>query len=192
MSDETPDLIRHLELHLGPMTAGSIFNEPRIQVARFANQPFDGAITYATLGLSNHVLQQRSGSPLRMELLFSCYIRFEAWNLSGLPALVVQDVLREHNSVERGQVLGPAGPIDQRCMMEGFYCAAPVAYPDDLKIFRGTDPPTIFVWLIPVTHDEIHYVSNHGWSAFEDLIEKFNPDLCDLERPSMLGDERLQ
>jgi hypothetical protein len=51
--------------------------------------------------------------------------------------------------------------------------------------FDDSDPQTLFALLIPVTHDEIHFIWDHGWSAFEDRLVEQDPDVWDLERASI-------
>jgi len=183
-SDAPPPLVRHLESHLGAIVNGNIFEEPRVQVVRFEDRPFKGAVTYSTLGVSNHVLPQASGSSIRQELILSCHSRFNGWRPGRLLAVVAQDVLREHKALERGQVLGPAGPIREGSTAHGFYCAPPTCLPDSFAEFGDSRPATVFVWLVPITHAEFHFVWERGWSAFEDLLVTMDPDLWDLTRPS--------
>jgi hypothetical protein len=175
-----------MERWLGTIARGQVFEDPRIRVVQFNDCPFREAITYSTLGLSHHVLSQASGKDIRLELLFGCYSRFASWEPASLPALVAQDIIRSHEPVVHGQVLGPAGPIKKGATAEGFYCGAPSVYPDALAEYVESNPVTVFVWLVPVTHEEIHYVWNRGWSAFEDLLVERNPDVWDLTRPSIV------
>lgn len=186
-SHEDPPLIRHMETHLGPIAAGKIY-DGGLQVVRFEAVPFHGAITYATLGLSHHVLEQQSKSSIRLELLVSCYERYLPWDIGYLAAAVAADVLKAHKPLQRGQVLGPAGPIYPGASAHALYCSEPWAYPDEFAPFRGSDPETMFVFLLPVTHGEVRYIWQHGWSAFEDHLERTDPDVWDLERPSTVPD----
>jgi hypothetical protein len=95
-------------------------------------------------------------------------------------------VLESHKALVRGQVIGPAGPIMAGATVEAFYCSSPSAYPDELAEFAGSTPVTVFIWLIPITHEESHYVWERGWSAFDDLLVAHNPDVWDLERASIV------
>ena len=58
----------------------------------------------------------------------------------------------------------------------------PVLYDDDFATYGGTEPPTVFVWLIPILAVEAEFVNDRGWSRFEDVLEEMNPDFGDLER----------
>jgi hypothetical protein len=181
---EAPSLLDHVERWLGPVAQGHIFDELQVHVVRFDGCPFKDAVTFSTLGLSRHLLPQPSGTEIRQELLFGCYSRYLPVQPETVPAAVAKIVLESHKALLRGQVIGPAGPIMAGASVSGFYCSAPSVYPDEPAGFEG--PETVFVWLIPVTHDEIHYVWEHGWSAFEDLLVEKDPDVWDLERPSIV------
>lgn len=56
-------LVSHIEQTLGQLDHGWSFreNSSSVQVVRFRNQPFDGAVTYVTLGLSNVPLAMPQG-----------------------------------------------------------------------------------------------------------------------------------
>ncbi len=58
----------------------------------------------------------------------------------------------------------------------------PVLHDERLRTFNGTEPPTVFAWIVPIHEEEAHYVRERGWEAFEERLEAADPDLCDLER----------
>lgn len=41
------------------------------------------------------------------------------------------------------------------------------------------------VWLVPLHGTEAQYVARNGWPACESELTRQDPDLFDLERPSM-------
>ena len=67
--------------------------------------------------------------------------------------------------------------------LEAMYAASPVVYPDGFAVFERSEPPTVFVWLIPIDAEEAELIDSHGWSWFEDQLEAQQPDLFDLRRP---------
>ena len=174
-----------MEQHLGPIATGVMYDDPPLQVVQFDNQPFHGAVTFATLGLSHHTLQQDRGPDIRMELLLGCDQRFVPWNPAGLLAAVAKDLIAKHQALRLGDVLGPAGPIKEGSSCHGFLCLAPGYYSEALEAFEESAPQTLFALLIPVTHDEIHFIWNHGWSAFQDRLAAQDPDVWNLERSSI-------
>jgi hypothetical protein len=49
----------------------------------------------------------------------------------------------------------------------------------------GSQPPTVFVWLIPQPADEAEYVKQVGWERYEDRLEAEGVDFWSLDRPGL-------
>ena len=183
MSDTSP-LVDHLERHLRAIGRGWR-GDVGLQVVEFPDAPEPGLLSFATLGLSAHLLTGTSGRDHRMELvttLHSCPSAREA----GVRLLdVAEEMVRCHRPLLRGEVFGPCGPLVAGASVEAFYSTIPMHLVDEFFEFTGTTPPTVFPWLIPVTRAEADLVKGEGWSAFEDLLEATDPDLFDLFRPSL-------
>ena len=94
--------------------------------------------------------------------------------------------LSTHEAIPRGHVIGPSGPIVPGVSLEAFYFAEPLYHPEKLVAFRASDPPTFFVWAIPVSPQEAAFARANGADAFEDLLRDRDPDALDLHRGSML------
>lgn len=179
-----PKLIRHLEKHLGPIQAGWPMRSAgeAVFIVKFEDQPFAGAVTFTTLGLSETILHQLAGGNTRQELLFSTYATENDEEIASLVMTVVDEIVEANHALARGQVLGPAGPILDDAKAEALYCTHPVYFPDPFHTVTGVDPAVYFVWLVPVMKAEATFVRNHGWDKFETLLEKQNPDLLNLNR----------
>lgn len=175
---------RHMELHLGPIVHGwkCTTDHADLQVCLFDDRPVAGVVTYATLGLSRHVLAMPHGREVRQELLLSVASRFAGEHLPKLLAYVGDGVLREHRALLRGQVLPLSHPISGTSRCASLYVALPVVFPDGLATSSDTAPPTVFAWLVPLHPAESDLVGRLGWSTLEDRLEKADPDLFDLER----------
>jgi hypothetical protein len=185
-----PPLIAHLERHLGPIVRGAEDARlPGVWVVVFSDRPAPGATTYATLGLSHHLLTGVAGRQYRLELLGCSRAEFDALAPEGALLTVAEEMLARHAPLLRGQVVGPAGSIVPGSTLRAFYCTVPVYFPDALAQCPATEPPTVFAWLIPITADEAEFVAVHGWDAFEDLLEACEPDLLDLRRASVVQDQ---
>lgn len=182
-------LIAHLESFLGPIAGGWArdANRQRLpcQVVWFEEAPDRGLMTYATLGLSRHALQS-STKTIRQELLLSVRRSFGSTQLVGVISTVAEMLLARHQPLLRGDVLPPAGPIVSGSTLSALYAAIPVLLPDAFAVFEGSEPPTVFVWLVPVTAVEADLIGSHGWSWFEDQLVEQQPDLFDLGRPGIL------
>jgi hypothetical protein len=151
------------------------------KIARFSGQPVEAAETFATLGVSSVPLALGDDRRLRQELLFSCYRRDLPLGPQDIVHVVASDLLGDGQALLHGQVLGPAGPLFDGSPLEALYCGQPV-YFDHLIHELDTDPPTIFVWLIPITRSEAVFVAERGWKRFEDVLVHSDPDLLDVQR----------
>lgn len=187
-------LTEHLETQLGPIVGGwsqtRAGAELEFQVVLFQNAPMRGACTFATVGLSNELLDQGDGTHIRQELLFLCYDRFRFWDPQNLVAAVGAEVLKSRHALHRGRVLGPRGRLFDLSSHEALYCAVPVYFPRPFHTFNETSPETVFVWLMPITDDEADVVAARGWRAFEEELARRNPDLLDLTRKSVYASAR--
>lgn len=178
---------QHLERYLGPIARGWAFaGEPSgVRICLFENRPHPGAATYATLGLSRHVLAMPRERQVRQELLLAVGDPFASDDLASPLVYVAGRVVREHRALLRGDVVSVGNPVSTTSTCKHLYSSSPVVFPRGLAGCDGTQPTTVFVWLVPILDDEAALVRQHGWSHFERLLELVDPDLLDLERRSI-------
>lgn len=185
------DFVEHFEAALGPMDRGwskaQPGESPPFQVVRFLDAPMSGAVTFATLGLHRNPLATGGGKTIRLELIFTCYERFDDDQVASLLYAVGKQMLDEQKPLLRGAVLGPAGPLLPSSSLTALYVAIPVVFPDALRQWSGSHPPTVLAWLVPISAAEADFVRQDGWSAFENLLVSEDPDLFDLRRPGLVG-----
>lgn len=174
---------KHLEEHLGPIANGwrAVDDRNGLSVAAFPEQPSPGVTTLATLGLSYHLLDQGE-SQIRQELLLGFHGDHSTGVLSMLLVHLAERLLTNHRAIRRGEVVPLGYPIVNGSMARCVYACAPCVYAHGLELCSTTSPPTIIVWLIPVLPSEVAYINAHGWSSFEDQLERHDPDLFDLLR----------
>ncbi|WP_437484572.1 suppressor of fused domain protein [Sorangium sp. So ce1014] len=168
------------------MAQGWVGELAGVQVCLFEEHPTTGTVTYATLGLSRHILEMPRGREVRQELLFSVSRRFADDDLAKFLAYVAEGLVREHRAFLRGQVLPLGHAVARGSRCTSLYVALPVVFPDELATCADTQPPTVFAWLIPVHAAEAELVTRLGWNEFEDRLERTDPDLFDLERPPVV------
>jgi hypothetical protein len=186
-------LIEHYEAALGPLDgawAETADDVPLLfKLLRFPAAPMPGAVTYATLGLSDRKLRIPGEGLLRQELVISCYDRFAGPDVVGVLHAVGAEIFDKGEVLPRGRVLGPAGPLFPDTSLTALYVSMPVVFPDQLYTYSGSSPDTVIAWLVPISTEEADIVRRHGWSEFEDLLEAQDPDLFDLHRPSVVCGE---
>src|SRR5215510_12237520 len=91
------DLINHIESHVGRIARG--WSELKdgttlpFKLLEISGSPVKDAVTFTTLGLNKTLLVWPDRKTTRMELAFSCYDRFQFWDIGGLLATVAQDLL---------------------------------------------------------------------------------------------------
>jgi hypothetical protein len=178
-------LIQHLETFLGPIAGGWTEDAAGarlpFQVVRFEGRPRGNVVTYAILGLSRHVLELPSKT-VRQELVMAVDRAFATTDVVGVLATVGELLLERHMALLRGEVLPPRDPLVAGSRLDALYAAQPVMLPDEFAVFAGSDPPTVFVWLVPVSAREAAIIGSHGWDWFEEQLVAQQPDLFDLAR----------
>jgi hypothetical protein len=182
-----PDLVEHLERHLGPVDAGwkpSGGADCGIQVAAFPAQPYDGVTTYVTLGLSRSPLPMTmtGDRQVRQELVFIADDGYPREQVASFLFTFADYIRGQRRALLRGDVVGPGPPLIPGVGCNAVYAAIPVLHDDGLATYSGSQPPTVFVWIVPVHGVEAALVRTEGWERFEGLLERRNPDFGDLDR----------
>lgn len=87
----------------------------------------------------------------------------------------------------RGQVVPLGAPVTRGALATSLYASIPVVFPDALATFSESTPATVCVWLFPLHPEEAEYISSRGWNSFENILERVDPDLYDLNRESAVN-----
>jgi hypothetical protein len=180
------DLPEHIEKYLGVIEYGWHLSREfgDVQVIKVSNQPASGVVTYSTLGMSWTKLSMPGDRVVRQELLFSAYERYPADKIASFLVTFCKYVLSEGRALLRGEVVGPYQPLIAGVAADSIYCTLPVMFDSKLATFSGSEPPTVFAWLVPIMSAEAQFVRSHGWNNFEDMLEKDQPDFWNLDRPA--------
>lgn len=182
------NIINHLEKHLGEIETGWKHTNAssEVSIVRFINQPVDGLSTYTTFGTSHHKLSLANNKEIRQELIFTALNNIPSGEISSFLLRMSDLVLSKHEGFLRGQVIGPGEQLFSGSSMNAVYATMPVLFSEGLAIFEGSSPSTVMVWLIPIYADETKYIDELGWEEFENILEPKDPDLWDLNRPSVI------
>jgi hypothetical protein len=183
-------VIEHLEQHLGPIAGGwtSDASGARliVPISRFPNQPVGGALTIATIGLSHHLLQQPRG-PIRQELIFAFWSRFEGRASPGMLDHLARQAVSSHQAYLRGQWITFSAPAVEGTEMTALYVGPNIGFPDDMSLVSGVYPEAVvMVRVLPITGREAELCATSGWPALEEKLESARADLLDLERGSVV------
>jgi hypothetical protein len=181
-------LIKHIENHLGNISYSwkSKNEDYRIFANLFNDQPEEGVNTFVTTGLSDHILTISEDKSVRQELVFIADTSFKEESIASFLLTFSEFILKKHQALLRGEVIGPANPVIPDTSMNAIYASIPVIFDDSFTIFDAVSPPAVFVWLIPIYEQEAEFLHEQGWEEFEDLLVEQNPDLFDLKRKSLV------
>jgi hypothetical protein len=180
-------ILDHFERHLGLLTGGwkatnLQSDESEIRVIRFPRTPYLGATTFATVGLSDHVVTLSGGRTVRQELLFATRDEHPTVQVASFLLTFASFIKSNSLVLLRGDVVGPSAPLIPGVAANAVYASVPVIFPPGIETYRGTSPATVVVWLIPLMKSEAEFIRGSGWSRFEDLMEEKDPDLLDMNR----------
>jgi len=183
----TSPLIEHLESQFGTIVGSWCSDDTQyhssIQIVEFRRGTVNRVTILRTLGLS-HVPIGTNGT--RQEL----FLMIKDGQLdAGLPAIldqVARERVRSEKAVPRGEVISKPGVLPGKGEFVALYAIHPVYYPDSFLTLRDKEGEILICWLLPIKHEELHYLQRNGWSKFDDLLDHANFDLFDLERPSVV------
>lgn len=94
-------------------------------------------------------------------------------------------VLKTHQALLRGSVIGPAGALVPGSELTALYVTMPSYFPVDFATYPSDDGDIAIAWLVPITSNEANFVAKYGWDPFEDALVEQDPDLVDFHRPEM-------
>ncbi|OWP62207.1 Suppressor of fused protein (SUFU) [Hymenobacter amundsenii] len=174
----------HMEMYLGKIAQGwkPEASTMGIQASMFLDTPHDEVNTYSTLGMSDFKLDI-GGKYVRQELIFGANRSVPADGIVSFLTSFAEGVVKSKRGLLRGEVVsGKKLFTGTECT--GVYCSNPVFWEDELSSFEFSNPPTVFVWLMPILEKEANYINKKGWSDFEDLLESVECDFWDLNRKS--------
>lgn len=132
--------------------------------------------------MSHHELSVHDDQTVRQELLIACREPVPKANVASVLLDLGEQAITEHSAYLRGDVIGPRGPMFPSGELCAVYIADPVSFPEAFARFEGIS----LIWAVPITVAEAHFVGEQGWRAFEQLLVDGDPDLLDLERPSVV------
>ncbi|MHA6878504.1 suppressor of fused domain protein [Ralstonia pseudosolanacearum] len=124
----------------GPILAPRKWLAKKIQVVRFSGVPYEGASTFATLGLSDYVVDIGGGRSVRQELLFATRDCYPAEQVASFLVTFASFVRSKQRALLRGDVIGPSSPLISGVAANGLYASNPVIFPEG---GRHTDAPEL-------------------------------------------------
>ncbi len=184
LSARTADLLRGALGAYSTRTYRAASGDRAVEVARFADRPEHGTVTYASLGLCD-VAWAEAGRP-RVELVLASVGDAEVCGrivANTVFHLIDKQFFPEPGSMVRDVVGVLGGDIAAR--LPHLYFAVPRPWGVALPLDDG--PPAItLVMAVPVTDREYQHWRAHGHAVFEPALTGAGIDLADLRRASVL------
>lgn len=156
-----------------------------IKVAKFSDVPDKGLVTFLSVGLSGHFLEQGSGRHIKQEFLITVDDLYSDLPVEDVIFTLIKIVLDSHHALKQGEVIGPLGPLfedNKYANLAAVICSYPAFFPDEFSFFECMGETTVFVELIMITKKESDYARVKGWSAFFDKIDSGEINILDLSR----------
>ena len=98
------------------------------------------------------------GRTVRQELVVSVDSSYEPKAIASFQLRLRAGIKNQDRALLRGDVVGPSEPLILGVKARAVYAAMPVFFPDESQPFLGSEPPTVFVWLIPLPAEDAEYV----------------------------------
>ena len=186
-------VLDHLEAFVGDIVGGwrhdADGNPLPFQVVQTKGGPYEGTVTFSTLGLSKMPLADRSEGqehgPIRQELVILVPKEAVPRNVVGILQQAGMEAIERGLAYLRGDVVGPKGALFEGCEPKALYVSMPVYFPDAFAAVTTEESGrVVFAWLIPILDGEFHLWHTHGWPALERKMMDDHPDLVDYRRKS--------
>ena len=141
--------------------------------------------SYATIGLSDHPLM-RDGvdTGLRTELVGACGAAFGDY--ANILATTAFNIINSEQSCEPGIVFPDVVAMNNKNgNLAHVLFITPFLW-DHLETQYLSDKTVAWLQVVPISEEEYRYSEKHGSSALEDLFEKAQIDVFNLNRPSVV------
>jgi len=178
----------HLQEHLGPAAARHSIVGTSWGVLQFNDVPGEGCTTFVTDGVSGLVVRQPNQRPIRQELLMT------ASSSDVRPEAIVRALTEVARHSERREALlrGSVHRFEEKIGgMSDYYVSHPAYHPPEIEVLP-VEGEGFVAWVLPILPEESAFIARAGWRAFDALLEATQVDLTDLNRTSILEDEKLE
>jgi hypothetical protein len=121
-------------------------------------------------------------------LVISIYPKYPKDQLASFLTTFADFIRSRNQALRRGDVVGPSRPIITGVRASAIYASLPAVFEHTFATYRGTEPPTVVAWLVPLVGGEAGFIKERGWEQFEDLLEaREDVDFWDLDREPVIS-----
>ena len=157
-----------------------------VDVLSSANRPQKGVNSFSTLGLSDHPIYKdgRRLKDVRVELLGACGSAFKEF--ANVVASSAFDMIKDKRFIAPGVIFpGVVKQYRPRSPMKNVMFIPPFLWPD-LKTLKLPTKTVAWLLIVPVSDAEMKYAVKQGPAKLEELFEKHQIDVYDIDRPSVV------
>jgi hypothetical protein len=158
----------------------------QVDMLSAANQPQKGVTSFATVGLSDHPIFKdgRQLQDVRVELVGACASAFR--DFPNVLASSAFEVIKERAFIAPGVIFpGLVSRYSKKSPMRNAMFVPPFLWPD-LATLELPTKTVAWLLLVPVSDAEMKYACDEGPAKLEELFEKEEIDIFDIDRPSVV------
>ncbi|WP_459616805.1 suppressor of fused domain protein [Bordetella sp. 2513F-2] len=158
-----------------------------IDIIEVDDSPYEGLVSYSTIGLFELDLRQDDGSPMSTQVELCAEAPHEQEEWGGILSTAAFVLMRAGQAVRSGSVLPDCvSEYYPETTVPHLYLCAPYAWNDTEfppVAFDGTQ--VNWLQVVPISEAERAYLEREGQEAFEDALVEADPDIYSLDRPSL-------
>ncbi len=157
-----------------------------VDVLRCDNRPYNGVTSYSTIGVSDTRIIGLDGSEchVRIEIAGSCATSSELYpNVLASAAFCIMRTRRFYGP--GSAMLGYVREYYPSTTVPHLYFTAPFLWESRIKTLQCGTKVVSWVLAVPISDAEHDYLQGFGDHALEELFEKHQIDIFDLDRVSV-------
>lgn len=155
-----------------------------IDILSSSDRPYQGVISYATIGLSEcEIGLLKNDKSLRVELLGACDEKEEFF--ANMLATTAFEVMKKKKCSYGDIIQNVISDYSTDSEMKHVYLMNPFLW-EGFETLEFRDRSVAWLLLIPISEQEKDYAIENGWEALEDKFEEADIDIFNLNRKSIL------
>jgi antitoxin YqcF len=156
-----------------------------IDILRCDNRPCQGVTSYSTIGLSDHpMIKDGQEYPTRLEIAGACATAVQLF--PNILASAGFNIIRSQWVFSPGMVLPEyIREYYPSTTVPHIYLTAPFLWEDSLKTLDCGLKKASWLLVVPISDGELEYLKEYGDNALEELFEKTQIDIFDINRNSV-------
>ena len=160
-------------------------NKSSIDLLSVINSPLDGVTSYSTIGLSDHSINYTvDGISLRVEIVGASTTGYE--DFPNIIATCAFCIINSKYTIAHGETFHDIIKMYYpESDMKHVLFLSPFLW-EDLKTLDFPNKKVAWLLAVPISDNEYMYAQEKGTDSLEELFEKEEIDILDLERESVL------